>query len=44
MDKCKGYGQTNLVEYEGEIIKLTRAKTEREKTHNPRPITIMMTK
>ncbi len=29
---------------EGEIIKLTRAKTEREKRHNPRPITIMVTK
>lgn len=29
---------------EGEIIKLSRAKTEREKRHNPRPITIIMTK
>jgi len=29
---------------EGDIIKLTRAKTEREKRHNPRPITIVITK
>jgi len=29
---------------EGELIKLTRAKTEREKRHSPRPITIIITK
>jgi integrase len=29
---------------EGDIIKLTRAKTEREKRHSPRPITIVITK
>jgi site-specific recombinase XerD len=28
---------------EGEIIKITRAKTEREKRHDPRPITIVIT-
>ena len=29
---------------EGDIIKLTRAKTEREKRHSPRPITIVITR